>query len=134
MLIQTVRAVPEGETGHGVAPRDLALRSVVADRAYMRRATEPAEVVLAVACGPDESKRAVGGYAGQRIGERVANVVPCIGDHVRAPHVARVVQHRLVVEGKVAGPHHPAATGNANVLDTGGVERRQRLDRDLGGR
>ena len=66
-----------------------------------------------------------------RSGSRLRTFAAGVVDHVRLPHLARVVQHGLVVQRQVGGPHHAAATGQPDALDGRVVEAEQRGRGDL---
>ena len=78
---------------------------------------------VAVVAGHEQAEAAVGGDARVALGQVVAHVAGDVGQDVGPPHLAGVVQERLVVEREVAGPHHAATAGHAHGADVRPVER-----------
>ena len=131
IAVDTIRAVPEGEAGSGVGPGDLTVRPVVPKRPRRDRTPEPADVRLPVITCDDNAECAIRRHARVAFWQMVADVAGSVGEYVGSPHLAGIVQHRLVVEGKVTCPHEAATTGNAKSDGFGRTDFENRFGRDF---
>ena len=101
------------------------------DRAGGHRAAHSAKVAVAIVAGLDQPERAVRLNTCEGVGKVVADVRFHVVEHDGVPHLAGVVEHGLVVQGEIRGPHDTTATGHPDPLHGRVVEAHQSVGRDF---
>src|SRR5437016_6267082 len=113
VAVVAVGQITEGNAGRWIGPSDLPAEARMAKRLRRVRASETAQICLAVAARDHDSERPIRRYAARRIDQISTADAPRLAQHLGLPDTCAVicltvVEQRLVEERDIASRGHQA--------------------------